>query len=181
MKAEAKVACACCGRLTLSARGDYEVCPHCGWEDDPAQAAVPDSPGGPNGVTLRQAQRNYALFGASERRLIGRARSTDAPLDPGFVPLTLSTEDAERWGARLAELLLDLREDLQTGRFAEYVQALVGFRASVEWLYRQATHPEVNTPRFVDFTLPIEYDAMWEWFENQVYNWVGVTDGLEDD
>lgn len=63
----ARVACPCCGFTTLSALGGFEICPVCFWQDDgqddPHAAEVW---GGPNGdLSLAQARKNYAQFGAS--------------------------------------------------------------------------------------------------------------------
>jgi hypothetical protein len=33
--------CPCCGHLTFSEVGGYEICDICGWEDDPIQSADP--------------------------------------------------------------------------------------------------------------------------------------------
>ena len=38
--------CACCGYQTIEAKGDYEICPICFWEDDPVQEADPWFEGG---------------------------------------------------------------------------------------------------------------------------------------
>ncbi len=69
------VPCIVCGRLTITTRGHYEICPVCGWEDDGSDYSDPDRyVGGPNRVTLREAKENYAEFGASERRRVDRVR-----------------------------------------------------------------------------------------------------------
>ncbi|WP_198674015.1 CPCC family cysteine-rich protein [Chitinophaga alhagiae] len=46
--------CPCCGYITLSERGGYEICPICFWEDDPHQFSEPDYQGGRTGVSLRR-------------------------------------------------------------------------------------------------------------------------------
>src|SRR5688572_21113282 len=60
------VACPCCASLTLPARGQYELCPVCFWEDDGQDDDDADVVrGGPNGLlSLTQAQANYAASGA---------------------------------------------------------------------------------------------------------------------
>jgi Cysteine-rich CPCC len=61
-----KYACHCCGYKVLDEEplGTFEVCDICYWEDDRLQLANPDSPGGANPVSLRQAQQNFRAFGA---------------------------------------------------------------------------------------------------------------------
>ena len=68
--------CPCCGYLTLSqeADGTYELCPICFWEDDGVQLDDPDYEGGANTVSLKQAQRNFLEFGASEKRFVRNVR-----------------------------------------------------------------------------------------------------------
>ncbi|MDI3405411.1 CPCC family cysteine-rich protein [Streptomyces cavernicola] len=64
-------ACPCCGLLTLERRGRHEICKVCFWEDDGPAERDPESwGGGPNGVTLAEARRNFEAFGASEERLV---------------------------------------------------------------------------------------------------------------
>jgi hypothetical protein len=57
--------CPCCGHLTLSERGSYELCPECGWEDDGQDEH--DSHvvrRGPNGAeSLDDARRRYVAGG----------------------------------------------------------------------------------------------------------------------
>ena len=64
--------CPCCGYRTLHARGDYEICPVCFWEDDDEAETygidAPERPQGPNRVQLWQARTNYLDFGAAEQR-----------------------------------------------------------------------------------------------------------------
>lgn len=82
--------CPCCGYLTLSTANDYEICPICLWEDDPEQAADPDEAYGANDPSLREAQANFADFGARDQQSAPRVRPpTEADLRaPGWRPLT---------------------------------------------------------------------------------------------
>jgi len=63
-----KYTCQCCGYKTLSegTRDSYDICKVCFWEDDLVQNEDPEFEGGANVVSLRQAQRNFKLFGVSE-------------------------------------------------------------------------------------------------------------------
>ena len=56
-----KYGCLCCGRYTLTERppGTYEVCPVCGWEDDPQQARDEDLAGGANTLSLREHRKRF--------------------------------------------------------------------------------------------------------------------------
>ncbi|WP_139892631.1 CPCC family cysteine-rich protein [Bacillus sp. D386] len=62
-----KYTCSCCGYKTLDeSPGGYDICKICYWEDDPVQNEDPDFEGGANVLSLRQAQRNFKIYGASE-------------------------------------------------------------------------------------------------------------------
>lgn len=69
-------ACPCCGYRTLGdlSPGSYEICPVCFWEDDLPQFETPDLSGGANRVSLTEAKRNFAEFGACERNALSRVR-----------------------------------------------------------------------------------------------------------
>lgn len=41
----------------------YEICPHCGWEDDPVQSTDPSYAGGANGSSLDEARAHWLLRG----------------------------------------------------------------------------------------------------------------------
>ena len=56
MSAETLLPCACCDSLVILARGAYEICPVCGWEDDPVQADDPEFAGGANAMSLNDAR-----------------------------------------------------------------------------------------------------------------------------
>lgn len=53
--------CRCCGSRCLeeTALGTYEICPICGWEDDPVQSADIERTGGANGGSLRDQRRSH--------------------------------------------------------------------------------------------------------------------------
>lgn len=56
--------CDCCGLPTLREKTYGSVCPICGWECDPMEDD-PKEESGPNQcITLEQARKNYAEFGA---------------------------------------------------------------------------------------------------------------------
>ncbi len=63
-------ACPCCGYITLSERGGYEICPVCFWEDDGQDDKDADRVrGGPNQrLSLTEARNNFAAFGACDER-----------------------------------------------------------------------------------------------------------------
>jgi hypothetical protein len=54
--------CPCCDYRTLDARGQYDICNVCFWEDDGTSEL--DRPSGPNHMTLREARDNFQRFGA---------------------------------------------------------------------------------------------------------------------
>lgn len=68
--------CPCCGYLTFGedCPGSFDICPVCFWEDDPIQFTDPTYKGGANNVSLEEAQRNFAEFGASSREFIDKVR-----------------------------------------------------------------------------------------------------------
>lgn len=53
--------CPCCGYPTLDARGDYEICLLCDWEDDSQDVdQATEVWGGPNGdYSLEEARNNF--------------------------------------------------------------------------------------------------------------------------
>ena len=57
------VACPCCGLGTLDARGEYAICPVCGWEDDGQDNPTATQRGGPNPVSLLEARLQVARTG----------------------------------------------------------------------------------------------------------------------
>lgn len=73
-KIVAKCTCPCCGYKTLAESGNYDLCPICYWEDDPSQFEDPDLEGGTNSPSLRQAQLNFILYGASDQECLSSVR-----------------------------------------------------------------------------------------------------------
>lgn len=71
-----KIACPCCGYKTLSESGGYDICSACFWEDDGQNDEDADViRGGTNGkLSLSEARRNFADFGACEKRHIRNVR-----------------------------------------------------------------------------------------------------------
>ena len=52
--------CPCCNKYRFEEIGKYEVCPICGWEDDPVQRQNPSFAGGANHKSLEEARAEYA-------------------------------------------------------------------------------------------------------------------------
>ncbi|MFI6824377.1 CPCC family cysteine-rich protein [Micromonospora sp. NPDC050187] len=79
-------ACPCCGYLTLSERGGYEICDVCFWEDDGQDDHdAAHVRGGPNrNLSLLDARRNFARCGASDPKDLAHVR----PPRPDEHPLT---------------------------------------------------------------------------------------------
>lgn len=55
--------CACCGAHTVKEK--YDICPFCGWEQDPSQERFPNETGA-NPVSLSQAREYFKAFGRCE-------------------------------------------------------------------------------------------------------------------
>lgn len=51
--------CACCGEYTIPAGTEYQICPICGWIDDPNQNKNPEEMNGMNNRSLKQAREDY--------------------------------------------------------------------------------------------------------------------------
>ncbi len=52
--------CPVCGEYEFETEDFYEICPICGWEDDPYQRDFPDEDGGANKMSLNQARGAWA-------------------------------------------------------------------------------------------------------------------------
>ena len=52
--------CPVCGQHRFSQKGSYEICPVCGWEDDPVQERDPDFSGGANRQSLQEYRAAFA-------------------------------------------------------------------------------------------------------------------------
>jgi uncharacterized Zn finger protein (UPF0148 family) len=57
--AETLLPCDCCASPVIRERGTFEICPVCGWEDDPAQARDPELAGGANRMSLNEARARW--------------------------------------------------------------------------------------------------------------------------
>lgn len=51
-----KMLCPCCGKAYTE---EYDICPVCGWENDPNQFRNPEFSGGANEMSLKQAREAY--------------------------------------------------------------------------------------------------------------------------
>lgn len=51
--------CPVCSKYRFDEVGKYEICPLCGWEDDPVSRKDPDFIGGANKMSLKEARRIY--------------------------------------------------------------------------------------------------------------------------
>ncbi|MBS0274629.1 MAG: hypothetical protein JSR55_09555 [Proteobacteria bacterium] len=56
--------CACCGSRTIRNRDAFEICPICGWEDDPTQVRDINLAGGANRESLAQARAAWLNHGS---------------------------------------------------------------------------------------------------------------------
>jgi cysteine-rich CPCC protein/uncharacterized protein DUF2442 len=67
--------CPCCKFKTFYGRGEDEICPVCFWHDDGQDEPDADRAlDGPNRLSLRDAQGNFARIGAIEERYRSHAR-----------------------------------------------------------------------------------------------------------
>ena len=78
-----RIACPCCGFLTLESYGHFDLCELCFWEDDLLQRVQPDYGGGANVPCLNEARENFRAFGACEREALECVRPP-IPEEKGF-------------------------------------------------------------------------------------------------
>ena len=57
IKKRKNTTCPICGAYSFSE--PYDICPNCGWENDPVQAENPDMAGGANKLSLNEARKQY--------------------------------------------------------------------------------------------------------------------------
>jgi hypothetical protein len=71
-----KYTCPCCGYKTFDHNpdGSYDICPICFWEDDLIPLTDPNYEYGANGVSLKQAQKNYIKFRACKDDVLQHVR-----------------------------------------------------------------------------------------------------------
>lgn len=62
--------CPCCDHFTLDARGQYDICPVCFWEDDGLDVDELDEHSGPNHLSLREGRSNFAQIGACDQKAV---------------------------------------------------------------------------------------------------------------
>lgn len=94
--------CPCCGHRTFAQAppNSWEICPVCFWEDAPPGTHASDS----SGVSLLEAQRNYARLGACAARWTSEVR---APRPHESKPDGWMSIDARRpiWSAKMRQQL----------------------------------------------------------------------------
>ena len=54
-----KIKCPICNTLAFPFHGSYDVCPKCGWIDEPFQEENPNEDGGVNFMSLNQARQAW--------------------------------------------------------------------------------------------------------------------------
>ena len=59
--------CPCCGKYYFSEKNAFEICPVCGWEDDPVQRRDADYEGGANKMSLKEARAFYEIRSREEK------------------------------------------------------------------------------------------------------------------
>jgi hypothetical protein len=76
--------------------GSYDICSICFWEDDLSQLRFPRT-GGANHVSLIEGQKNFAEFGACEKRILKSVRPVSAAdeKEKEWRPIDLSRDNIE--------------------------------------------------------------------------------------
>ena len=86
-----KYPCPCCGYLIFDSPSGttFDICPICFWQDDESSLRYATIPDGPNKVSLIEAQRNFAAFGACEARIWAHVRAPTVAdqREPGWRPI----------------------------------------------------------------------------------------------
>ncbi len=66
MEGDDRNLCPCCYAHSFDEAGAYEICPICGWEDDPVQRMYKDLCGGANKMSLLQAREAFRNGGRED-------------------------------------------------------------------------------------------------------------------
>jgi Cysteine-rich CPCC len=61
--------CAVCAALTIVRRGEYDICPVCGWEDDGLTDGIRHS--SVNRMSITEGRLNFCKWGAVDKKLRG--------------------------------------------------------------------------------------------------------------
>ncbi len=70
------IQCPCCGNYTIDSDDEVivDICEVCHWQFDEVAHDHPDAVKGANRVTLNEAKKNYAKYGACEERFENSVR-----------------------------------------------------------------------------------------------------------
>ena len=128
-------ACPCCGYATLDARGEYDICTVCWWEDDGQDNDDANVVrGGPNSnVSLTRARINFlstGIFQPSRTDLRDKQQAVDSRVQQRFFTFDESTstiaEPTLGWSTTIRELDGDPLRSLY--RIGDYVRVVVNYR-----------------------------------------------------
>jgi hypothetical protein len=81
------ITCPCCGYKTITT--EFDICEICGWEHNFYQEDNSEDDGGPNSVSFREAQQNFARFGAKSEVSLKHSRKPthEDVRDPNWKPI----------------------------------------------------------------------------------------------
>lgn len=84
--------CSTCGYFNPDRQGLHEICPVCFWQDDSSSYHE----GGPNGMTMKEAKKNYKKYGAAREEFAKYVRK----------PYVEEVDESKSGIARLKRLLV---------------------------------------------------------------------------
>jgi len=62
--------CPCCDEITITVRGNYEICQICNWEDDPGQSQHPDDELGANTICLNHYRTEWRRLNQKNKHVL---------------------------------------------------------------------------------------------------------------
>lgn len=147
--------CPCCGYRTylLPAGGAMQLCPACFWEDAPGDARY----NGSNQVSLVEAQRNFAEFGACERGY--RSTVRNALPEESRSPHWLTIDDLrEKLVSEIEHAFADVL--LDDGVTLHQMQVLDDYGGEEEQLAARRKDPETRWQQITGEKLSLFSDSM---------------------
>jgi hypothetical protein len=158
MDSKQKFTCPCCGYKTFD-REDHlwEICEVCFWQSCPLQNADPNYFGGPNHLTLAEAQQNFINFGACEKGSLAHVRppEDDEPKDTNWQFAAPERYFKIAWGEQLRRYISTYNATYKNSDELIF-EATLNNRFSVDLSY------EVNAK----FVLKIKEGNTWIHFFN---------------